>query len=76
MIKGTCFICGEVCALDIYCHSKCAIAYSDYKSKLIKEKIAKEKEGKKVDWKKPLIKDKSFYSSPLTFLKEAPLKNE
>jgi hypothetical protein len=37
MIKGKCFICGEICDAEHYCHLACAIAYEDYKKVILKE---------------------------------------
>ena len=38
---GICFICGEKCNPDNYCHFKCAIAYSDEKGRRGREAIEK-----------------------------------
>ena len=34
--KGICFLCGKECK-DHYCHYECALAYTDHKSKMLKE---------------------------------------
>lgn len=55
MKPGICFICNEVCPIEAYCHFECSLAYSDFKTKELKEKIQKEKEGKKVNWKESTL---------------------
>lgn len=35
--KGKCFICGNPCLEDYFCHEACSIAYDDEKKKRLKE---------------------------------------
>ena len=39
--EGVCFICGEPCKPEHYCHFECALAYSEAKDRKIKKAHAK-----------------------------------
>ena len=46
IVQGICFLCGKECYPFAYCHTECAIAYTDAKDKLIEDAKIKSREIK------------------------------